>query len=271
MTTTDYPEVALVWADVETTDLNPWVGPDYHEQGIVEAHAERGRLLEIAVQVTDLDLNILDGEGLHFVVAYAPEEAAELRRGASAFVQDMHDKTGLWDRIADPAQTTPLDQIDKLITEHVKRFAPEPRTARVGGNSLRLDLNYLEANLPTLYRHVHYRMLDVSSWAGPAQWWCGIKPMTKMLAHTATGDIRESIAEMRYIRNALGLGPKPLTVTQTAAELNVSRQTVDRMLRAGILRVATSTPGGHRRVDPVSVREFRLARQSGTIGASQPS
>ncbi|WP_251153819.1 oligoribonuclease [Cellulosimicrobium sp. Marseille-Q4280] len=263
MTTTDYPEVALAWVDVETTDLNPWVGPDFPGKPIVEAHAERGRLLEIAMHVTDLDLNVLDGEGLSFVVAYSPEEAADLRQRASGFVQQMHANTGLWDRIADPKQSTPLDQVDKLLTEHLQRFAPEARTARVAGNSVRLDLNYLEANVPSLYQHAHYRMLDVSSWAGPAQWWCDIKPMTKKLAHTATGDIRESIAEMRYLRDAIGMGPKPMTIAQAAAELDVSRATVDRMLRAGHLRVASVSAGGQRRVEAASVHEFRTARMGG--------
>lgn len=262
-TTTNYPEVALAWVDVETTDLNPWVGPDFPGTRIEKSHTKRGRLLEIAIHVTDLDLSILDGEGLNFVVAYSAAEAVELRRGASDFVREMHDKTGLWDRIADPNQSTPLDQIDRLLTEHLQRYAPEARTARVAGNSVRLDLNYLEANVPNLYRHAHYRMLDVSSWAGPAQWWCGIQPMTKMLAHTAAGDIRESIAEMRYLRDALGMGPKPMTIAQAAAELEVSRATVDRMLRSGRLRVARVSAGGQRSVDAASVREFRIARMRG--------
>lgn len=262
-TKTSFPEVALAWVDVETTDLNPWVGPDFPGSGIEESHAARGRLLEIAIQVTDLDLNVLDGEGLSFVVAYSAEQAVDLRQGASEFVREMHDKTGLWGRIADPNQSTPLDQIDKLLTEHLQQYAPEPRTARVAGNSVRLDLNYLEANVPNLYRHAHYRMLDVSSWAGPAQWWCDIKPMTKKLAHTATGDIRESIAEMRYLRNALGMGPKPMTIAQAAAELEISRATVDRMLRSGRLRVARVSSGGQRSVDAASVREFRIARMRG--------
>jgi oligoribonuclease len=258
--TTSYPEVALAWVDVESTDLNPWVGPDFPGTGIEASHAERGRLLEVALQVTDLDLNILDGEGLSFVVAYSAEEAAGLRHGASDFVRQMHDNTGLWDRISDPNQSTPLDQIDKLLTEHLQQYAPEPRTARIAGNSVRLDMNYLEANTPHLYRHAHYRMLDVSSWAGPAQWWCDVPPMTKKLAHTATGDIRESIAEMRYLRDALGLGPEPMSISQAAAELEVSRATIDRMLRTGRLRVARVSAGGQRSVEAASVHEFRIAR-----------
>ena len=94
--------------------------------------------------------------------------------------------------------------LTKAIQTAARKIS-EKRTARVAGNSVRLDLNFLEAHLPGLYGHVLYRMLDVTSWAGPAQWWRGVPPMTKELAHTATGDIRESIAEMRYLREALGL------------------------------------------------------------------
>ena len=48
-------------------------------------------------------------------------------------------------------------------------------------------------------------MLDVSSWAGPAQWWAGVDMYPKQRAHTAMADIRESIAEMKYLREHLGL------------------------------------------------------------------
>lgn len=128
---------------------------------------------------------------------------------------------------------------------------------------MRLDLNFIEAYLPDLYDHLHYRMLDVTSWAGPAQWWSGVPLMAKGLAHTAMADIEESIAEMRYLREALGRGPKLLTLAEAARALDVGRSTVDRMIADDRLPVTARTPGGHRRVSRDAVRDLRLARTNG--------
>lgn len=94
MTTTNpYPEVALLWGDVETDGLNPWTR---HRGGNpTVAVYEASHLLEIAVYATDLDLNVLDPAGMHFIVRYTPEQATAMREAASPFVQAMHDKTGL--------------------------------------------------------------------------------------------------------------------------------------------------------------------------------
>lgn len=97
------------------------------------------------------------------------------------------------------------EAVDARLTAYVKRLVPEPRTARIAGNSVRLDLNFTDRFLPNLAAHLHYRMLDVTSWAGPAQWWVGLDVFPKQLAHTAMADIRESIAEMKHLREHLGL------------------------------------------------------------------
>lgn len=188
-----FPEVALAWCDVETTGLT----------------AHRDHLLEVALQVTSLDLDILDGDGVRAVIYHPREQAEKIRAEADPYVQAMHDKSGLWEQITDPSSAISLAEADELLTEHIKRYAPEPRTARMAGNSIRLDLNFAGEHLPHFAQHLTYRMLDVSSWAGPAQWWAEVPPMAKELAHTAMADIRESIAEMRYLREALGLGSRP--------------------------------------------------------------
>lgn len=184
-----FPEVALVWTDVETTGL--------------EAHDDL--LLEVACIVTDLDLNVLDDAGYQSKVLWPAEQMARARAQADDFVRSMHDRSGLWSACSDPHQAKPAEQIDAEITAYVQRFVPNPKTARMAGNSIRLDLNFTDRFLPRLGAHLHYRMLDVSSWAGPAQWWRGVEQYPKALAHTAMADIRESIGEMAYLRERLGL------------------------------------------------------------------
>ena len=185
--TVDYPEVAIVWGDVET-------------DGLV---AHRQHLLEVAILVTDLDLNLLDETGYQATILHTPWESFAMRDAAVPLVQDMHDASGLWAKITDPAQAKPKAQVDAEALAYIQSLVPEPRTARLGGNSVRLDLNFLEEHLPATYGHLHYRMADVSSLCGFAQWWGGVPVFEKTRAHTAMADIKESIAEARYLRERI--------------------------------------------------------------------
>lgn len=180
-----FPEVAIVWGDVETT-------------GLV---AHKDNLLEVAFVVTDLDLNLLDETGYESAIYYGDEGSAMMRDLADPFVRDMHDTSGLWEKVADPTQAKPKAQVDAEALAYIQSLVPGKRTARLGGNSVRLDLNFLEEHLPGTYGHLHYRMADVSSLCGFAQWWGGVPLFEKARAHTAMADIKESIAELRYLRS----------------------------------------------------------------------
>jgi len=234
-------ETALAWTDVETTGLT--------------AHTDH--LLEVAIVMTDLDLVELDPVGFQAKVLHTKEQADRMRAQAGPVVREMHDRTGLWDAITDPRQARPLEEVAARALAYVRRFAPAPRSARLAGSSCRLDLNFVDEHLPALAKHLHYRMLDVSSWVGPAQWWAGVEPMEKKLAHTAMADIRESINEMRFVRAALGLGqPRPLrTVKEVAYELGVSTHVVKAHIAAGRLPSVT-LPDGKVRISPVDVARF---------------
>lgn len=191
--TTPYPEKALVWADAETTGLI--------------AHKET--LLELAVLVTDLELNLLDETGYQSAIHVGtPGEVAIMREAADPFVRDMHDATGLWDVVGDPSRSKPLAVVEAEVLAYVQSLVPEKRTARIAGNSVRLDMNFLDENMPSVMGHLLYRMADVSSLAGMAQWWAGVEVFPKALGHTAMADIRESLAELRYLRAAV-FGRRP--------------------------------------------------------------
>jgi Oligoribonuclease (3''->5'' exoribonuclease) len=168
----------IVWADVETTGLRAG-RPD--------------QLLEIAVLITDLDLNILDEAGRTCVARHHKD----VRDLADDYVKNMHDSTGLWNKVE---YGYPYQIIDDVVTSYVKLFAPEPRQARLAGNSVRLDANFIDEFLPSLSAHLHYRILDVSSIAFEACEVRGVQPFKKDYLHEAMSDIRESIDELRYLR-----------------------------------------------------------------------
>lgn len=183
----------IVWVDVETSGLNPWTGP-----------SERRHLLEVACLVTDTDLNILDEEGFEATVSYSSREVERIRSKAQKIVREMHDANGLWERVAGDEGLS-LGELDQALLSYVAEFAPESRLARLGGNSVRLDLNFLEAYLPMTYGHLHYRFLDVTTVSTLLGWWGNVPRFEKRGNHTAMSDIRESIEELRHLRGFVNL------------------------------------------------------------------
>lgn len=176
---TDENQNVIVLTDVETTGL--------------KAHKES--LLEIACIVVDTDFNVLSDEPFRAVVRYTPDEAEALYGGSDEFVQDMHTKTGLWEAIL---EGTPLAQIETDLLAFIKRYAPEKRQAFFGGNSFRLDFNFIEEHLPAVAEHMHYRMVDISTLALLCKWDFDLS-VEKDWGHAALADITESLEELRIL------------------------------------------------------------------------
>lgn len=175
----------LVATDVETTGL----------------HADRGdKLLEIAVYVLDstCPYDHIDDKGFHRVIKQDADEAYEQ---ADDFVKDMHTQTGLWDKLS---TGTPVDIVDHELLQYLQQFMGR-REGRVMGNSIRLDMNFLDAYLPLTADWLHYRSLDVSglSWFAHSQFGVPYYEKDKSVVHTAVGDINESIKELKHVRESL--------------------------------------------------------------------
>lgn len=180
------PFDTLLWADVETTGLDP--------------HSN-DKLLQIAAFLTDVNLAILSPT-LSFVIHYDEATTRHLRENvANDYVRAMHDKTGLWDKLP---HGTPLPEVDKALTGFITEHAPADAKIRLTGNSARLDKDFTEVFLPATNSLLTYRITDVSAVAFLAAAW-GLTPgyFTKGLAHEAEGDIRESYDELAWIRSHL--------------------------------------------------------------------
>lgn len=196
----------LVWLDCEMTGLD----------------LERDVLIEVAVLVTDSELNVL-GEGVD-VVIHADEAALG---GMVEIVREMHDKSGLTDAVRGSSVT--LADAEDFVLTYVRSFVSEPKTAPLCGNSIATDRGFLAKFMPTFDNYLHYRMIDVSSIKELCRRWY---PRTyfgqpaKGLAHRALADIQESIRELDYYRRTVFVpqpGPDVDAAKAIAAEISASR------------------------------------------------
>jgi oligoribonuclease len=173
----------LVWIDLEMTGLD----------------LQRHRIVELAVLVTDAQLEVL-ADGLDLVVHQPPEALAEMED----IVRKMHAKSGLLAEIERSSLT--LDAAGKEAIEYIKQFVPEAGAAPMCGNSIGVDRRFLDRYLPDLDRYLHYRSIDVSSLKELCRRWypeAYKKRPSKTEAHRALDDIKESVAELRYYRDAI--------------------------------------------------------------------
>ena len=193
----------LVWIDCEMTGLD----------------LTRDKLIEVAVLVTDSELNVLD-PGLDLVIS-ADDAALE---DMVDVVTEMHAKSGLTEAVR--ASTLTVAEAEQQLLAYVKRFVPERRTAPLCGNSIGTDRGFLARDMPELDDHLHYRMVDVSSIKELARRWFPrvyFAQPQKGLAHRALADIIESVRELAYYRRTLFVdGPGPSTSQAQAAAATVT-------------------------------------------------
>src|SRR5436309_4405792 len=100
-------------------------------------------LVEVAVVVTDSELNVVD-PGLDLVLAAPPERLA----GMIDVVRDMHAQSGLIEAVQ--ASTLSRENAEQQLLDYVRRFVPEPRTAPLCGNSIATDRGFLAREMPAL-------------------------------------------------------------------------------------------------------------------------
>jgi len=194
----------IVWIDCEMTGLS----------------LERDALIEVAALVTDFELNQL-GDGVDLVVK-PPAEALEQM---DDFVRGMHTTSGLLDELE---HGVTLEEAQAQVLAYVREWVPESRKAPLGGNTVGTDRNFLARDMPELESHLHYRIIDVSSVKELARRWyprAYFNAPAKSGGHRALADIRESIAELRYYREAVFV-PRPGPDSAAAKEM-AARHIVD--------------------------------------------
>jgi oligoribonuclease len=181
----------LVWIDMEMSGLLP----------------ETDRILEIAMIVTDGDLNIV-AEGPVLVVH---QEDAVLDR-MDAWNKGTHSKSGLIDKVKASTLTEAEVEAECLafLKQHVKSSI-----SPMCGNTIHQDRRFMNRYMPKLEAYFHYRNIDVSTIKELCKRWQPeiAKGFSKQQAHTALADIIESVEELRYYREKLfipTIGDEPI-------------------------------------------------------------
>jgi oligoribonuclease len=194
----------LVWIDCEMTGLD--LGSD--------------KLIEIAVLVTDADLNIL-GDGID-VVIHADDAALS---SMVDVVTQMHTRSGLVEEVR--ASTVDLATAEKAVLDYIREHVKQGKTAPLAGNSIATDRGFIARDMPALDSFLHYRMIDVSSIKELCRRWYPriyYGQPAKGLAHRALADIHESIRELQYYRRTAFVpppGPPTSEIAAVADELGV--------------------------------------------------
>lgn len=169
-------------------------------------------LIEVAALVTDFDLNVL-GEGVDLVIKPPAQALAQM----NDFVTTMHTTSGL---LTELEHGITLTEANEQLMAYVREWVPEARRAPLGGNTVATDRGFLARDLPELDAWLHYRIIDVSSIKELSRRWfprAYINSPEKHGGHRALADIRESIAELRYYREAVFVAPPgPDTTTAKA-------------------------------------------------------
>ena len=177
----------IVWIDCEMTGLD----------------LDHDALIEVAVLITDFDLNQVD-DGIDVLIKPEPAALEQM----NDFVRDMHTTSGLLDEL-DGGLT--MADAEAKVLEYVRQHAPEAGKWPLGGNSVGTDRAFLARDMPQLIEHLHYRIIDVSSIKELSRRWYPrvyFNAPKKGGGHRALADITESIAELRYYREAVFV-PQP--------------------------------------------------------------
>ncbi|AZS43913.1 oligoribonuclease [Microbacterium oleivorans] len=171
----------LVWIDCEMTGLDLSVD----------------ELVEVAVVITDFELNVLDPG---FQIVIKPDASA--LDHMNDFVTKMHESSGLLDEIPNGVS---LADAEFQVLEYIQRFVPEGK-APLAGNTIGTDRMFLARYMPRVDRWLHYRNVDVSSVKELARRWyprAYFNAPAKDGGHRALADIRESVRELAYYRETV--------------------------------------------------------------------
>ena len=191
----------LIWIDCEMTGLD----------------LEKDVLVEIAVLVTDSELNVI-GDGVDVVIKATDAQLSAMNE----YVTQMHTASGLITEI--PQGISAADAEAQVLAYLISSGATEGKSP-LAGNSVSVDRSFIARDMPALNNFLHYRTIDVSSVKELSRRWFPrvyFAAPAKTGNHRALGDIKDSIAELKYYREAVFVaapGPESAQLKEIAERI----------------------------------------------------
>ena len=170
----------LVWIDLETTGLS----------------LKKDKIIEIAVLVTDTQLNLLDESGY---VGYINITEADVSL-MEDIVKEMHTKNRVIELCKKSSLT--IGDVDGGSVEYISKFV-QKNEAPLCGNNIAFDRSFIEYNMPLLANYIHYRNIDVSTIKQLNKIWKNDIYKKGDSTHEALDDIKHSIEELRYYKSKI--------------------------------------------------------------------
>ena len=175
-------DTRIVWVDLEMTGLD----------------CDKDAIIEIACIITDGDLNI---------VATSPDlvinQPKDVMDNMAEWCTEHHGKSSLTEQVLQSKIS--LQDAEDIIYNFVCQYTAKG-VCPLAGNSIHVDKQFLEKQMPSVIRHLHYRIIDVSTIKELCRRWYPLEyskcPRKKML-HRALDDINESIDELKFYRRTI--------------------------------------------------------------------
>jgi len=155
---------------------------------------DRDRILEVAMVVTDSELN---------TVAEAPvyvlHQSDEVLEAMDSWNKSTHGKSGLVEKVR--ASTLTEAEVEAKLIEFLKPLVGE-RVAPLCGNTVHQDRRFMARYMPAFDNYLHYRIVDVSTLKELAKRWRPdvLAGVAKEGRHEALADVHESIEELKHYR-----------------------------------------------------------------------
>ena len=137
----------LIWLDMEMSGLSP----------------ENDRILELAVVVTDAELNVIAESPV--LVLHQTDAVLD---GMDAWNKGTHGRSGLIEKVK--ASTLDEQTATEQMLAFLKQHVPAGKSPMCG-NSICQDRRFMARYMPDLEKYFHYRNLDVSTFKELARRW----------------------------------------------------------------------------------------------------
>lgn len=175
----------LIWIDLEMTGLNP----------------NKDKILEIAVIVTDNNLNIVD-QSTDLVI----HQSKIILNRMDSWCKIHHGKSGLTEKVLKSNVST--KEVREKLSVIIKKYC-DRKTGILCGSSVYVDRMFIRKHFPLVDKYLNYRMIDVTSIKELAKRWYP-KEVSEFLdnkedikSHRALDDIKWSINELKFYRKTI--------------------------------------------------------------------